>query len=204
MQQDVVAVLFEGIYMALVELSQPDSRPRVCRVLLAVGLAGIWLAYALFAAFPNIIFMMLSCVVLGAGVFFFAEWLSLVSSLITAGTAALWQHAALALQRQGPLTSCSSQQPGQLPAHCASLLSVSSCVSCARLLSCRTLTHPGVPSAACGTLVSHAHNIHRGGLHVCADATQGLVYHRRCQRAAVCGGSGGHSRVCLHLPRVLC
>jgi hypothetical protein len=48
-------------------------------VLCAVGLAGIWLAYALFAAFPNIIFMMLMCVVLGAGVFFVAEYLSLVS-----------------------------------------------------------------------------------------------------------------------------
>jgi hypothetical protein len=44
----------------------------------AVGLAGIWLAYGLFQACSNIIFMMLMCVALGTSVFFFAEWLSMV------------------------------------------------------------------------------------------------------------------------------
>jgi len=44
----------------------------------AVGLAGIWLAYGLYQAFSNIIFMMLLCVVIGGGVFFLSELLSLV------------------------------------------------------------------------------------------------------------------------------
>lgn len=52
-------------------------------LVLPIGLAGIWLAYALFAAFPNIIFMMLMCVVLGAGVFFVAEYLSLPVGLFS-------------------------------------------------------------------------------------------------------------------------
>lgn len=55
-----------------------------CNVCTAVGLAGIWLAYGLFAAFPNIIFMMLMCVLLGGGVFFLAEWLSLVGTHVAA------------------------------------------------------------------------------------------------------------------------
>jgi hypothetical protein len=46
----------------------------------AVGLIGIWLAYGLFTAFPNIIFMMMCCVVIASAVFFLAEWLSLVSA----------------------------------------------------------------------------------------------------------------------------
>jgi hypothetical protein len=54
--------------------------------MLAVGLAGIWLAYGLFQACSNIVFMMLMCVVLGTSVFFFAEWLSMVSPTLFMGT----------------------------------------------------------------------------------------------------------------------
>jgi hypothetical protein len=62
--------------------NKPASADRM-RLLLccaAVGLIGIWLAYGLFTACPNIIFMMLSCVIISSAVFFFAEWLSLVST----------------------------------------------------------------------------------------------------------------------------
>jgi hypothetical protein len=37
----------------------------------------------MFMACPSIIFMMLMCVVLGGGVFFLAEWMSLVSAQCT-------------------------------------------------------------------------------------------------------------------------